>query len=314
MKTQPEDTKLPPEIIRYILEFLPLKFLLTTVSLVSKQWSNHIYNHPPLWYTLKLMLLSGSACESFNKFCKAHTTLFHFVKRLDYTSHQNTDILNYSHHFTSLIELNWDKWKYQNVNKLVVFTNLTKLNLMRCRDLQNVDGIECLTKLIELHLNNNFCLTSVDQLANLTTLTVLNLQYCRMIENAQQLSKLTNLSSLNLANCQGIQSVDSFSTLMNLTDLNLEECFLLQNVDGLSKLTNITKLNLAHCLGLRNLDKLENLTNLTDLNIKYCAKLETFKGYTKLTNLTALDLRRCYNLRNVHEFKKLPKLKNLKMY
>ena len=48
-------SKLSPEIICKIFQFLPLSFLLK-ISITCKEWYSIIWNSPSLWKTLKLNL------------------------------------------------------------------------------------------------------------------------------------------------------------------------------------------------------------------------------------------------------------------
>src|SRR5690606_2765239 len=109
-------TKLPSEIFRYILEFLPLPCLLKSISLVCKEWYSHVWEHPPLWHTLEFVVQNKDKFheqyKSFIRFCKRNPQKLKSVKRLIQTPlHENIesdDILNYLDSFASLTQFIWN--------------------------------------------------------------------------------------------------------------------------------------------------------------------------------------------------------------
>src|SRR5690606_19465862 len=125
-------------------------FLLNTISLVCKEWYNHVYDHPPLWHTLNI---SSSNLTSFKRFYELLPQKWGFVKILT-CEEMHGDlgfILENSKNFTSLTQLTWSFGRFKNLNQIAQFTKLTVLELREC-NIQNVDRVSDLINLTEFSL------------------------------------------------------------------------------------------------------------------------------------------------------------------
>jgi hypothetical protein len=116
------------------------------------------------------------------------------------------------------------------------------------------DGIQYLSKFTNLErLNLAWCrqVNKFDILASITTLRTLTLGGIYLNEEeTKPLVKLCQLAKLTLQDCSGLsaRSVDLIGTLPNLRELDLEEIHLQDSVMiRLGELRNITKLNIIDC-------------------------------------------------------------------
>ncbi|ELC6641711.1 leucine-rich repeat domain-containing protein [Listeria monocytogenes] len=131
------------------------------------------------------------------------------------------------------------------------------------RGIADISGMENLTNLGYLYLNNNQ-ISDISPLANLTNLSNLDL-YNNQISDISPLENLTNLSDLGLYNNQ-ISDISPLANLTNLSNLDLNN----NQISDLSPLSNLTNLK---DLGLYNnqisdISPLSNLTNLRWLGLE----------------------------------------------
>jgi len=181
---------------------------------------------------------------------------------------------------------------------------ITKLQTTKGKHITNLSGIEHLTNLALLNLNNNQII-NIGPLKDLTNLTHLNLDN-NQISNIEPLKDLTNLTNLDLATNQ-MSDIEPLKGLTKLTHLNLA-ANQMSNIEFLKGLTNLTNLDLAanQMINIEPLKGLINLTNL-DLATNRINNIESLKG---LTNLTNLDLA-TNQMSNIDPLKCLTKLTHL---
>ncbi|MCW07170.1 LPXTG cell wall anchor domain-containing protein [Listeria monocytogenes] len=170
------------------------------------------------------------------------------------------------------------------------------------RGIADISGMENLTNLGYLHLNNNQ-ISDISPLANLTNLSNLDL-YNNQISDISPLANLTNLSDLGLYNNQ-ISDISPLANLTNLSNLDLNN----NQISDLSPLSNLTNLK---DLGLYNnqisdISPLSNLTNLSHLNLNY-NQISDISPLANLANLSNLDL----DNNQISDISSLANLTNLK--
>ncbi|EHC6329176.1 LPXTG cell wall anchor domain-containing protein [Listeria monocytogenes] len=150
------------------------------------------------------------------------------------------------------------------------------------RGIADISGMENLTNLSSLYLNNNQ-ISDISPLSNLTNLSYLSL-YNNQTSDISPLSNLTNLSYLDLNNNQ-ISDVSPLSNLTNLRSLALYSNQI-SDVSLLSNLTNLSDLNL-HYNQISDISPLSNLTNLSyvDLDNNQISDISSLANLTNLENL-----------------------------
>jgi hypothetical protein len=137
----------------------------------------------------------------------------------------------------------------------------------------NLDALQGLSRVKDLHLDGCPALQNVDALKGLSGLQTLSLGGCPALQNVGALKGLSGLQTLSLNGCTALQNVDALKGLTGLQVLHLGGCTALQNVDALQRLTGLKYLNLFGCTALQNVDALKGLTRLEWLDLRDCPKL-----------------------------------------
>jgi Leucine-rich repeat (LRR) protein len=182
--------------------------------------------------------------------------------------------------FEKILALLQDKGLSSNLRRLDVSGN-------RLRKLPS--NIVTLTGLTSLDLGYNYDLTELAGLEHLTALTSLNVNNNRLTELAG-LEHLTALTSLNVSSNRLKKLPSNILTLTGLTSLDLSYNHDLTELEGLEHLTTLTSLNVSNNPQIK-IANLEHLTALTSLNVSYNSLTE-LTGLEHLTALTSLDASR----------------------
>ncbi|ECZ8706645.1 LPXTG cell wall anchor domain-containing protein [Listeria monocytogenes] len=169
------------------------------------------------------------------------------------------------------------------------------------RGIADISGMENLTNLGYLYLNNNQ-ISDISPLANLTNLSDLDL-YNNPISDISPLANLTNLSNLDLNNNQ-ISDLSPLSNLTNLKDLGLYNNQI-SDISPLSNLTNLSHLNLNYNQ-ISDISPLANLANLSNLDLDN-NQIGDISSLANLTNLKNLYL----NNNQISDISSLANLTNL---
>ncbi|MBW9156993.1 leucine-rich repeat domain-containing protein [Clostridium tagluense] len=148
-----------------------------------------------------------------------------------------------------------------NLQGIEHLTNLTYLRLDN-NEISNIEPLKCLTNLTDLYLSNNQ-ISSIEPLKGLTNLKSLEL-FENQISNILPLASLTNLTNLYLSDNQ-INNIEPLKRLTNLKGLGLSNNQI-SNIDPLKDLTNLDLLYLSKNI-IRNIEPLRGLTYLTWLHL-----------------------------------------------
>jgi len=170
---------------------------------------------------------------------------------------------------------------------------------------KKVDGLRSLDALAPalrrinpdvLDLGDRDSLESVAGLQGLTALKMLFIEDCPALQNVDGLKKLPQLQVLAVERCRSLQNVDGLKGVPSLRDFDLSECPALQNVDVLGGLAGLKELMLEDCPILRSVDALKGLTALESLKLFSRTALRDVRGLHALAALRRLDLSGCTNL------------------
>ncbi len=152
----------------------------------------------------------------------------------------------------------------------------------RYKNIQNLQGLQHATKLIDLDLQHNQ-VQDLGPLAGLSKLFTLNMSYNQIADlsplqnlthldmlglhnnpltSLTPLANLTSLTSLDVGNC-GLTSLSGVENLINLHELDIRE----NNIGSLGTLTNLVKIRKldARRTGISDLSPLAGMTNLLTL-------------------------------------------------
>ncbi|MBN2444293.1 MAG: leucine-rich repeat domain-containing protein [Spirochaetales bacterium] len=161
-------------------------------------------------------------------------------------------------------------------------TGLSQLFLNNNYYLTNITPLEQLTNLSELVLSSSFQ-TDITPIANLTKLTNLSIK----INKITDLTPLANLTNIRTLSCQfnDIIDITPLANLTNITTLTLYDNFII-DITPLANLTNVTYLDVSNNQ-ISDITPLENLTKLSKLNL--CGNpISDISALANLRNLTKL--------------------------
>jgi hypothetical protein len=96
---------------------------------------------------------------------------------------------------------------------LANLTKLTKLELIGCTSLSNVDGLAKLNKLTNLDLTDCSSLENLNGISSLFNIKVIGLWNCKSLINVVGLANLSNLNSLILEGCYNINVIPEGYTM-----------------------------------------------------------------------------------------------------
>jgi len=178
--------------------------------------------------------------------------------------------------------------------------------------MSGLDNLESLG-LSSFTISNNG-LTSLDGLENLTTLNILQVEDSPLLLNINALGNLTRASRISITN-SGLTDLNGLinleGDLQNLTLLNLSN---LTNISGLSGVTRVrTGITINGNPQLLNLNGLQNISQIGFfgdgvLNILNNAGLQNLDGLTGLTELGDLTIQNNPNLLNLNALSNLETL------
>jgi len=183
--------------------------------------------------------------------------------------------------------------------------NLTHLIIDDCRNLQNVEGVENLQRLMVLSINFSHKSLTIPKL-DCPELTVLSLreiqglQDLKFLENAKRL-EILDVSRSSLPTLEGLEHIES------LEELNTSGCDL-ERV-GCGKVTApLTRLDFSFCKELSDLKGLENFSGVKILKLNGCAQVDSLQFPGKMPALEYLDISGCTLIEDLNELNQIPQL------
>ncbi|MHA1149147.1 MAG: topoisomerase DNA-binding C4 zinc finger domain-containing protein [Promethearchaeota archaeon] len=177
----------------------------------------------------------------------------------------------------SFVEYKGVKYEVDKYNRLI-------LSGLDIEDLSELKGLEKLTSVISLSLQNNK-ISEIRGLANFTQLKTLYL-YGNEITEIENLENLKNLKKVILSNNE-ITQIKGLSALINLEELNLSNN-LIEEIEGLENLINLEYLDL-HNNKIKEIKGLDSLAKLHTLYLNE-NQIEDIKNIDHLTSLRKLYL------------------------
>ena len=190
-----------------------------------------------------------------------------------------------------------DLTNIKNIDSLSENTTLVDVKLENNQKLDSVDGLVNLPTMDTLTIYGNPMLVKIGSVANRNFSNLKNLYFyvngggsspkLASIEGLKNtgMTSLTNLHlrSAGLTNLQGLEDLQSVTNLLDLSImLNLE------TMQGLDNLERVNTLDASGTSNLSDVSNLNQLTTATTLNFSNTIKLKSFEGLSKLTNVTTL--------------------------
>ena len=130
-----------------------------------------------------------------------------------------------------------------NMEAICKCTNLTKLGLHGCLNINDISKVSNLTKLQRLWIGRT-SITSLDPIKELTTLKELDTNYNRNIKSIEPLKNLVNLEGLYCYGCS-ISDISPLSNLTKLVSLRIADNNI-QDIAVISKLTVLKALDASY--------------------------------------------------------------------
>lgn len=118
----------------------------------------------------------------------------------------------------------------EDISDLDVYSDMLQrlqpndLYFLGCDKLENVDALQTINNLKNLHLCNCTMLQNVDGLKNHTSLRRLLLYACSSLQNIDGLGRLTELEYLDLCGCTELRKVNRLKNITSLRHISLEDC------------------------------------------------------------------------------------------
>ncbi|CAN1264384.1 Disease resistance protein L6 [Linum perenne] len=148
----------------------------------------------------------------------------------------------------NLTELTLKQFQVTKIQGLGDLIMLQTLWIDSAQNLINLDGLESLSHLKTLKLQNCCVLEKLPvSLANLTKLQRLTIQKCTQLAEVMSVERLEALRSLTMTVCTSITKFPDLSALTNLKTLNIRGCTGLTGVMEIQRLESLKKLDMSGC-------------------------------------------------------------------
>ncbi|KAJ6934579.1 disease resistance protein [Populus alba x Populus x berolinensis] len=198
-----------------------------------------------------------------------------------------------------------------NCKKLIDYKGLQHLTSLRDLRINNCPLIESMpeeglpSSLSSLYIRSCPLLKSLPRLQHLTSLTRLGISECPLIESMPEEGLPSSLSSLVIHWCSMLKSLPRLQHLTSLRRLGISECPLIESMPEEGLPSSLSTLVIRKCPMLKSLPRLQHLTSLRDLKISDCPLIESMPEEGLPSSLSSLVIRKCPML------KSLPRLQHL---
>ncbi|CAN1264437.1 Disease resistance protein L6 [Linum perenne] len=257
----------------------------------------------------KLQLKYLSSCNSLLVEGDDLPSSLNFLEISDLESLPNFANLN------NLTELTLSRFQMPEIQGLGDLIMLQTLKIPYALNLINLDGLESLSHLKTLNLEDCLVLEKLPiSLVNLTKLQELSIKRCRQLAEVmglERLEALRNLETLDISRCTGLTEVMGFGRLESLTELNMSGCSSVEELPHLSGLRNIVRLDTSECNQLKEVRGIESLELLEYLFMTNCTSIKKLPDLYVLTNLKTLEISGCTGLTELPDLSVLANLKTL---
>jgi hypothetical protein len=162
---------------------------------------------------------------------------------------------------------------------------LQQLDVTRCSELQQVEGLQHLAALKTLTLKSNWSLAALKFEQGLPGLQQLDVTSCTELQQVEGLHHLTALTTLSLTNCINLNVLQFQHGHGALQQLDLTGCGNLQEVGGLQNLCAVVSMSFKGCSSLRELQLETAHSAVTRLVLVGCVALQHCKGLKHLVEV-----------------------------
>ncbi|CAN1264435.1 Disease resistance protein L6 [Linum perenne] len=217
----------------------------------------------------------------------------------------------------NLTELTLSRFQMPEIQGLGDLIMLQTLKIPYALNLINLDGLESLSHLKTLNLEDCLVLEKLPiSLVNLTKLQELSIKRCRQLAEVMGLERLeANIVRLDTSECNQLKEVRGIESLELLEYLfmtnctsNISVCNQLKELTGIRNLELLDHLNMRNCTSIKKLPDLSGCKKLRWLDIRGCAQLAEVSGIERLELLNELNISGCSS---VEELPNLPGSRNI---
>ncbi len=197
----------------------------------------------------------------------------------------NLDSIGYGNDYMdSIIEYN------DSLNSLTGLENLSYVNELRINNNYSLESIVEFSPQFEINrlfqIYQNESLLSLDGLEQINYLRGINITNNPNLENINGLQGLDSLGDYGLIidSCNSLIDLNGLESIIQLPgDLEISNCETLNNISSLSGISNLERLYLRNCPSLQSLNGLQNLSFVPFL------VLDNLDALTNLNGLNSLD-------------------------
>lgn len=145
-----------------------------------------------------------------------------------------------------------------SIKNSILYLNLDNNSIS---SLENIEGYD---SIVQLNINGNESLTSLNGLANTKNLSIISALYCGLTS----LAGLTGsgLENIYIGNCSNLNSLNGLSVCTGLKTIDVNNSDI-TDITGIASMTTITKVNISSNINLANISTFATLTGLTYLNV-----------------------------------------------
>ncbi|CAN1264432.1 Disease resistance protein L6 [Linum perenne] len=279
-----------------------------------------------LWKLSKLRKLQLKYLSSCNSLLvegdDVSSTGFPLPSSLNFLEISDLESLPNFANLNNLTELTLSRFQMPEIQGLGDLIMLQTLKIPYALNLINLDGLESLSHLKTLNLEDCLVLEKLPiSLVNLTKLQELSIKRCRQLAEVmglERLEALRNLETLDISRCTGLtevmgqlKEVRGIESLELLEYLFMTNCTSIKKLPDLYVLTNLKTLEISGCTGLTEVMEFGRLESLTELNMSGCSSVEELPDLSGLRNLKDLKMRNCTLITKLPDLSVLANLKTL---
>ncbi|GCF11850.1 leucine-rich repeat domain-containing protein [Dictyobacter arantiisoli] len=201
-----------------------------------------------------------------------------------------------------------DGYAQQVLAPLFLKHSETHLRLYRVEELT---GLQHLTMLESLELDQCTTLQDLSPLAALTQLEVLDLNACGRITSLAPLRELSRLRQIILPGCSNLRDLSGLINKPALTELNLHGLNHLRTIAPLSGLPGLKRLIISYADALTDISGLSALQEVEYLEIRNCGKLSDITPLAQLKRVREINLFACPAIQDLNPLTEMESIETI---
>ncbi|KAF8028252.1 hypothetical protein BT93_E0994 [Corymbia citriodora subsp. variegata] len=196
-----------------------------------------------------------------------------------------------------------------SILNLSYLERLSELEVSRCKQLIEIQGLECSKNLQSLHLKGLSSLVKLPDLTGLNNLWRLQIEGCPKLVEVR--GQLESLESLHFEDCESLERLPDPLSFKHVEELGISGCGKLEEIQGLEVSENLKVLSVWELPLLEKLPDLTNAKELKVLELWRCPRLAEVRG--RLKSVEMLSVNDCGSLRQFSDPSSFKKLQSLEI-